>query len=79
LEERRDPRRHARLRILVAAGERAIEALQASANIKDRQLLADLEHVVARSHAELGTLTERFHRARILLVNATAVVCVEKE
>jgi hypothetical protein len=45
------------LRILIAAGEKAIEAFQASDNIKDAQLLADLERVVARSRAELEALT----------------------
>ena len=44
------------LRILIAAGERAIEAFQASDNIKDRQLLADLERVVERSRGELAVL-----------------------
>ena len=47
------------LRILIAAGDRAIQAFQASANIEDEQLLADLERVVARSRDELARLTER--------------------
>ena len=46
------------LKILIAAGERAIEAFQASANITDEQLLADLEGVIERSRAELAALTE---------------------
>jgi len=46
------------LKILIAAGERAIEAFQASANIKDEQLVADLERVIERSRAELAALTE---------------------
>lgn len=46
------------LKILIAAGERAIEAFQASANINDEQLLTDLERVIERSRAELGALTD---------------------
>lgn len=45
------------LKILIATGERAIDAFDASANIKDEQLLADLERVVARSRDELAALT----------------------
>jgi hypothetical protein len=44
------------LRILIACGEKAIEAFQASDNIQDRQLLADLERVVERSRNELAVL-----------------------
>lgn len=47
------------LRILIACGEKAIEAFQASDNIEDSELLADLERVIARSRDELATLTER--------------------
>ncbi|MDQ3669976.1 MAG: hypothetical protein M3377_06830 [Actinomycetota bacterium] len=47
------------LRILIGCGERAIEAFEASEDIRDDQLLADLERVVARSRAELAALTER--------------------
>jgi len=46
------------LKILIAAGERGIEAFQASANINDEQLLADLERVIERSRAELAALTD---------------------
>lgn len=46
------------LKILIAAGERASDAFRASANIKDEELLADLERVVARSRDELAVLTE---------------------
>ena len=45
------------LKILIAAGERSVDAFQASANIKDDQLLADLERVIERSRAELAALT----------------------
>ncbi len=47
------------MRILIACGEKAIEAFQASANVKDEQLLVDLERVVERSRDELAVLTER--------------------
>lgn len=46
------------LRILIATGERAIEAFQASDNINDAELLADLERVIARSRDELAALEE---------------------
>jgi hypothetical protein len=46
------------LRILIAAGERAIEAFQASDNVNDAALLSDLERVIARSRDELAALTE---------------------
>ena len=47
------------LRILIGCGERAIEAFQASEDMRDDQLLADLKRVVARSRDELAALTER--------------------
>ena len=46
------------LRILVACGEKAIEAFQASNKINDAQLVVDLERVVARSRDELAALTQ---------------------
>lgn len=55
---RTDREEVALLKILIAAGERAIEAFQASANITDEQLLADLERVIKRSRAELAALTD---------------------
>jgi hypothetical protein len=51
------------LKILIAAGERGIDAFQASANIKDEQLLADLESVIERSRAELAALTDNANPA----------------
>ncbi|MBW3593132.1 MAG: hypothetical protein KY396_05520 [Actinobacteria bacterium] len=54
-----EKREVALLRILIACGEKAIEAFQASDNIDDAGLLADLERVVARSRDELRALTER--------------------
>ena len=53
-----ETREIALLRILIAAGDGAIQAFQASANMEDEQLLADLERVVARSRDELSRLTE---------------------
>ena len=47
------------LRILIAAGERALEAFDASENPVDAELVADLRRVVLRSRDELGVLTER--------------------
>ena len=47
------------LRILIACGEKAIEAFEASDNIEDAELLDDLQRVVARSRDELAALTER--------------------
>jgi hypothetical protein len=44
------------LRILIGCGEKAIEAFQASDNIKDRDLLAELERVIQRSRSELAVL-----------------------
>ena len=55
---RTDKEEVALLKILIAAGERATEAFQASANIKDEELLADLERVIKRSRAELAALTD---------------------
>ena len=54
----KEAREIALLRILIASGEKAIEAFQASDNIKDAQLLGDLERVIARSREELVALTE---------------------
>jgi hypothetical protein len=45
------------LRILIACGEKAIEAFHASNNLRDAELLSDLERVVARSRDELAVLS----------------------
>jgi len=46
------------LRILIATGERAIEAFQAGDNAVDTDFIAELERIVARSRDELAALTE---------------------
>jgi hypothetical protein len=46
------------LTILIAAGEKAIEAFQASANPVDVHFLADLERIIERSRQELGALQQ---------------------
>jgi hypothetical protein len=46
------------LRILIACGEKALEAFQASDNPEDSDFVADLERVIARSRDELAALTE---------------------
>lgn len=48
------------LRILIAAGEKAVEAFEASDNPVDADFLAELERIVARSRDELAALTEHF-------------------
>ena len=55
--ERTDKQEIALLRILIGCGEKAIEAFQASDNIQDAELLADLERVVERSRQELMSPT----------------------
>ena len=42
------------LKILIACGEKAIEAFQASDNSVDADFLADLERIVQRSRQELA-------------------------
>ena len=46
------------LRILIATGDRAIEAFHASDNPVDAEFVAELERIVARSREELAALTE---------------------
>jgi hypothetical protein len=45
------------LRILIACGEKAIEAFQASDNPVDGEFLIELERVIERSRGELAALT----------------------
>ena len=47
------------LTILIAAGEKAIEAFHASANPVDDDFLMDLERVVERSRKELVALAQK--------------------
>ena len=56
---RTDRQEIALLRILIACGERSIEAFEASDNINDVELLADLERVIQRSRNELAALIEK--------------------
>ena len=42
------------LRILIATGERALEAFQASDNPVDADFVADLERILDRSRSELA-------------------------
>jgi hypothetical protein len=44
---------------LIAAGEKAIEAFQASANPVDTEFLADLERIIERSRKELAALAQK--------------------
>jgi hypothetical protein len=59
MEARTDSQETALLTILIAAGEKAIEAFHASANPVDADFLMDLERVVARSRKELMALTQK--------------------
>ena len=51
--------RDALLTILIATGEKAIEAFHASANPVDADFLMDLERVVERSRKELMALAQK--------------------
>jgi hypothetical protein len=46
------------LTILIACGEKAIEAFQASDNPVDANFLAELERIITRSRAELVALRQ---------------------
>ena len=46
------------LTILIACGEKAIEAFQASDNPVDAGFLAELERVIERSRTELAALSQ---------------------
>jgi hypothetical protein len=58
IEAGANSREKALLTILIAAGEKAIEAFQASANPVDVHFLADLERIIERSRQELGALQQ---------------------
>ena len=53
-----DKQEIALLRILIATGERALEAFHASENPVDADFVAELERIIARSRDELAALTE---------------------
>ena len=59
IEPRTDTQEKAMLTILIAAGEKAVEAFHASANSVDDDFLMDLERVVERSRKELMALTQK--------------------
>jgi hypothetical protein len=56
MEDRSDRKHMALLTILIACGEKAVEAFQASDNPVDADFLADLERVIERSRNELVAL-----------------------
>ena len=58
IEVRSDRQEIALLTILIACGEKAIEAFQASDNPVDADFLTDLERVIARSRKELVALRQ---------------------
>jgi hypothetical protein len=47
------------LGILIATGEKTIEAFQASANPVDEEFLAELERIIERSRQEFAVLTDK--------------------
>ena len=53
-----DAREVALLKILIATGEKALEAFQASDNPIDTEFVADLDRIIARSRVELAALTD---------------------
>jgi hypothetical protein len=55
-----EEREIAMLRILIASGEKALEAFQASDNPIDASFVAELERIVQRSREELAVLTGDF-------------------
>lgn len=55
---RTDRQEVALLRILIATGERSLEAFEASENPVDADFVAELERIIARSRDELAALTE---------------------
>jgi hypothetical protein len=50
-------RQAALLRILIACGDKAIDAFKASANLVDGDFLVELERVIQRSRDELEAMT----------------------
>jgi hypothetical protein len=60
---RTDTQEIALLRILIATGEKALEAFEATENPIDGELVADLRRVIDRSRGELDTLVVRLRDA----------------
>ena len=58
MEGRSDKQEIALLTILIACGEKAIEAFQASDNPVDGDFLTDLERIIERSRVELVALRQ---------------------
>lgn len=58
IEDRSDRQEIALLTILIACGEKAIEAFQASDNPVDVDFLTELERVIQRSRKELAALKQ---------------------
>lgn len=58
MEPRSDKQEMALLAILIACGEKAIEAFQVSDNPVDSEFLADLERIIERSRRELVALRQ---------------------
>ena len=58
MEPGHDRQEMALLAILIACGEKAIEAFQASDNPMDVDFLADLERIIERSRIELAALSQ---------------------
>jgi hypothetical protein len=58
MEPRSDRQEIALLTILIACGEKAIEAFQASDNPVDADFLAELERIIERSRTELVALSQ---------------------
>ena len=46
------------LKILIATGEKAVEAFHASANPLDEEFVEELERIIKRSYDELAVLEE---------------------
>jgi hypothetical protein len=58
MEDLSDRKEIALLTILIACGEKAIEAFQASDNPVDADFLSDLERIIERSRDELAALRQ---------------------
>ena len=59
MEARTNSQEKALLTILIATGEKAIEAFQASGNPVDSDFLMELERIIARSRKELDLLAQK--------------------